>query len=80
MENTERKQEGMLLPGETLELCIDHDHITIPVSRFEELVKAEAKLDIVSQIYKTVESYNMKNTLEFLFGPLPSPEKGDDNA
>lgn len=80
MENTERKQEGMLLPGETLELCIDHDHITIPVSRFEELVKAEVKLDIVSQIYKTTESYNMKDRLEFLFGPLPSPEKGDDNA
>ena len=79
MENTERK-EGMLLPGETLELCIDHDHITIPVSRFEELMKAEAKLEIVGQIYKTVESYNMKDTLAIVFGPLPSPEKGDDNA
>ncbi len=79
MENTERK-EGMLLPGETLELCIDHDHITIPVPRFEELVKAEAKLEIVGQIYKTVESYNMKDTLAFVFGPLPSPEKGDENA
>lgn len=78
MENTERKQEEMILREGALELCIDHDHITIPVNRFQELVEAEVKLRIVDQIYRTTESYNMKDSLELLFGRLP--EKSDDNA
>ncbi len=78
MENTERKQEEMILREGALELCIDHDHITIPVTRFQELVEAEVKLRIVDQMYRTTESYSMKDRLELLFGRLP--EKSDDNA
>ncbi|MCF8017803.1 MAG: hypothetical protein K9L62_00260 [Vallitaleaceae bacterium] len=78
MENTENKKEEMNVHEGALELCIDTDHITIPVSRFEELVKAEIKLDIVRQVYETKESYSMKDSLLLIFGPLP--EKGDDNA
>lgn len=78
MENTERKQEGMLLPGETLELCIDHDHITISISRFEELKKAEVWLEIVHRAYMNSKSYELQEKLSLLFGSLP--KKGDDNA
>ena len=44
MENTEKKQEEMIIREGALELCIDHDHITIPVTRFQKLVEAEVKL------------------------------------
>lgn len=80
MENTERKQEEMTVREGALELCIDTDHITIPVARFGELIKAEVKLDIVRQAYETSKSYELQDRLSFLFGPLPVPEKGDGNA
>ena len=78
MENTEKKQEEMIIREGALELCIDHDHITIPVTRFQKLVEAEVKLNIIDQIYKTTESYNLRDRMSFLFGPLHV--KGDDNA
>ncbi len=78
MENTEKRQDEMIIREGALELCIDHDHITIPVTRFQELVEAEIKLSIADRIYRTTESYSMKDRFELLFGPLP--EKGDVNA
>ena len=55
MENTERKQEVMNVREGLLEFCIDRDHITIPVTRFEELLKAEISLDIIRNAYETSE-------------------------
>ena len=34
------------LPG-GLEMCIDCDHITIPIARFEDLIKKEAQLELL---------------------------------
>lgn len=78
MENTERKKEEMIIREGALELCIDHDHITIPVTRFEELIKAEVYLVIARQAYEKSESYNLHSNLSLLFGHLPG--KDDDNA
>lgn len=78
MENTERKQEEMNVRDGLLGLCIDRDHITIPVTRFEELLKAEISLDIVRNAYETSESYNLPDKLALVFGPRP--KKGDENA
>jgi hypothetical protein len=78
MENTERKQEEMNVCEGLLELCIDRDHITIPVTRFEELLKAEISLGIVRNAYETSESYNLQDKLSLVFGPRP--KKGDENA
>lgn len=69
--------EGLEGIGE-LELCIDRDHITITVDRFEELLKKEIQLDIANNIYLTARSYDTQEKLSFLFGPLP--EKSDEDA
>ena len=78
MENTERKQEVMNVREGLLELCIDHDHVTIPISRFEELKKAEVWLEIVHRAYVNSKTYELSDKLFLLFGPLP--EKGEGNA
>lgn len=81
MENTENKQAEKIINEEALgalEVCIDHDHITIPVTRFEELIKAEVYLVIARQVYEKSESYDLRSNLSLLFGPLPG--KDDDNA
>lgn len=78
MENTERKQEVMNVREGLLELCIDHDHVTIPISRFEELKKAEVWLEIVHRAYVNSKTYELPDKLSLLFGPLP--EKGEGNA
>ena len=78
MENTERKQEEMKVREGLLELCIDHDHITIPIRRFEELKKAEVYLEIIIRAYRNSKSYELEDRLDLLFGPRPG--KGEDNA
>lgn len=45
-ETTESKNIMHALPG-GLEMCIDCDHITIPIPRFEDLIKKEAQLELL---------------------------------
>lgn len=78
MENTERKQNEMNIREGLLELCIDHDHITIPISRFEQLKKAEVYLEVIHRVYMNSKSYELEDRLALLFGPRPG--KGEDNA
>lgn len=55
--------EGML------ELCIDKEHITIPVERFQELLKTETELAIVRRTYEAAESYSLQDALSYVLGP-----------
>lgn len=52
-----------------LELCIDKEHITIPVERFQELLKTETELAIVRRAYESAESYSLQDALSYVFGP-----------
>lgn len=59
MENTELKHDENTVTEEIkeenkLESCIDHDHITIPVNRFEKLIEAELKLGAVDHDHITI--------------------------
>ncbi|MDF2984924.1 MAG: hypothetical protein K0R50_434 [Eubacterium sp.] len=71
MENTGNNQEEHKKGLGTLEICIDHEHVTVSLERFTELVKKEEQLAIVSRVYFTKESYNMGDALSILFGPKP---------
>lgn len=71
----DRKAEERLL-----EVCIDNDHITITVERFQELVAAEVKLGVIRDVY--YESKYVTEAHDFcrvLFGPKPEAE-GDKDA
>lgn len=52
-----------------LELCIDYDHVTIPLERYTELIAAEVKLGIASDIYNNTSSYDLEKRLSFLKKP-----------
>jgi len=78
MENRGIKPEGMTIKEGALELCIDHDHITISVDRFSELITKEVQLGMVEQFYLQSESYELQGRLASIFGPVP--KKDDDNA
>lgn len=59
MENTELMHDENTVNEEIkeenkLESCIDHDHITIPIYRFEKLVEAELKLGTVDHDHITI--------------------------
>ena len=68
MNKQEETREGLL------ELCIDRDHITIPVTRFQELLKAEAELSFARKIYHKSDSYQVRDNLAILFGPREEKE------
>lgn len=74
MESTDKKPEETKVSEGLLEICIDRDHITIPVSKFEELLESKVKLGIILNIHMTVEhDYKVREHLSALFGP----RKGD---
>lgn len=61
---------------EGVEVIIDHDYISIPRSRYDELLRAEAQLDMISRFYGIKGSgYQLADLMEALFGPR---EEGDN--
>lgn len=59
-----------------VEVIIDHDYISIPRSRYDELLRSEAQLDMISRFYGIKGSgYQMTDLMEALFSPR---EEGDN--
>ncbi len=48
------------------ELCTDHEHVIISTSRFEELLKAETRLDIVHRARQKTASYDLQHVLDLI--------------
>lgn len=82
MKDTNLKKSDLItgLEGieDVTELCIDYDHISISVNRFEELIKKEAQIEILENIYFNHSSYSMHDKAAIIFGPIP--EKSDEDA
>lgn len=61
---------------EGVEVIIDHDYISIPRSHYDELLRAEAQLDVIFRFYGIKGSgYQLADLMEALFGPR---EEGDN--
>lgn len=58
------------------EALVDFDHVSIPTTRYEGLIRAETERDIALRAYQNVPSYNLMAALSFVFGPKEE-EKGD---
>ena len=72
-----RKPTENRAPATHTEALVDFDHICIPTSQFEELVRAKEQRDILRRAYPTLESYRIMDLLSVVFGPKPKEEKGD---
>lgn len=53
----------------TSELLIDTGSVCVKIERYEELVKAEAKLQIIENIYRADDSTYKYEDLACIFGP-----------
>lgn len=63
-----------------LELCIDIDYVSIPVTRFEGLLAAETRLDVIKQGYMAAKySSDVEDLCRIFFGPKVK-EEGNDHA
>ncbi len=66
----EQAQEDQAAKREAVEVIIDNDYISIPRSRYDELLRAEAQLDVIFRLYGIKGSgYQMTDLMEALFGP-----------
>lgn len=66
--------------GATLhtEMLADFDHVSIPTTRYEELIRAETDRDVLLRAYHALTSYRLADVLEAVLGP--KPEAGAPNA
>lgn len=56
----------------TIEVCIDHNHITIPISRYEELIRAETERDVILRAYQAFTGSRLSDAIEAVLGPRPT--------
>lgn len=56
----------------TLEVPIGDTHVTIPISRYEELVKAESERDVILRAYHAFSGSRLSDTIEAVLGPRPT--------
>lgn len=59
----------------TLELCMEEDYTSVSTKRYEELIRAEAELNVVQRAYQHCASFDITNVLTAVFGPLPKKDE-----
>lgn len=75
MANTETKGTCEEYKAMT-EVHIDYDRVSVPLDRYDELVHAEAKLEILRSAYdRNATCYDLDKYMPLIFGP----RKQDDS-
>lgn len=74
--DNELREAEALLTG-TMELCIDHEHVSIPTSRYEELIRAETERDVLLRAYQARLGYSFDYVLQAVLGPLEPENPGE---
>ena len=60
--------EGISVLQEELELTLRPDNMSISKKRYEELIKKEAMLEIISKMFDSVSGYDFRNTVGYVLG------------
>jgi len=61
------------------EILMDNGGVTVPIQRYDELLKKEAALEMIENLYRSkMEIYDYKRYLSMIFGERQ--KRGDDNA
>ena len=63
---------------EGVQLIIDNNFVHIPLTRYDELIKAEAELDVLLRAYHQSESYQLADIVAAVFGP--KAKDGEEGA
>ncbi len=56
-------------PDDNVQVIIDHNFVSVPITRYEELIRAETELDVVLRAYQSLESDHLEDVLQAIFGP-----------
>ncbi len=56
-------------PDDDVQVIVDRNFVSVPVTRYDELIRAEAELDVVLRAYQSLESYHLEDVLQAIFGP-----------
>lgn len=61
-------REGISVLQEELELTLRPDNMSISKKRYEELIKKEAMLEIISKMFDSVSGYDFRNIVGYVLG------------
>ncbi len=64
----------------TMEICMDAEHISITVDRYEKLLKAEAELNVIRSGFALNHGYQVEYVLEAVFGRKLEPTASNPEA
>lgn len=67
--DTEKGLGGCTSLDDGVQVIIDNNFVSIPLTRYEELVRAETELDVMLRVYKAMTNYDVAAVLEAIFGP-----------
>lgn len=79
MENTKKAtaENDFEARPNLVKMMDEMERVSISVHRLEQLIKAEAQLDVVKTTYETSNSWDLLGRLALVFGPLPAPSVDD---
>lgn len=62
---------------ESIALCIDNDHVTLSVDRYNELLKAEITLGYIGAAFRAMDNYDFAKTMPLFVGAKAKPAGQD---
>lgn len=66
---------GRCVPlDDDVQVIIDHNFVSVPITRYDELIRAEAELDVVLRAYQSLAGYHLEDVLQAIFGPKPEAD------
>lgn len=78
--NNHNPLESISEASRIMDLCVqslEQDFITIPTTRYEELICAEAELDVILRAHQNCDDFRLKDVLVAVFGPNCKEEIGN---
>lgn len=66
----EEKNAIQIVPGTSYSLVSPNSLVRIPLSRYDELIRAERERDVLLHAYEGMDSFDLTHVMDAVFDPL----------
>lgn len=75
----EEKNVIQIVPGTSYSLVSPNSLVRIPLSRYDELIRAERERDVLLHAYESMDSFDLMHVMDAVFDPLFRFDDGSGN-
>lgn len=75
----EEKNAIQIVPGMSYSLVSPNSLVRIPLSRYDELIRAERERDVLLHAYESMDSFGLMYVMDAVFDPLFKFDGGSED-